>query len=201
MGVALALGATAYTPVKAQEPIEEIVTVGIRGSLQSSMIQKRDAQGVSDGIISEDIGKFPDTNLAESLQRITGVSIDRTEIGEGSRVTVRGVGPNFNLVTLNGRQMPGTTIEGTSASSSRSFDFANLASESVAAVNVYKTSQARLPSGGLGATVNIKTARPLDNADMVLSVGAKAVLDSSVENGDDVTPELSGIFSNTFADG
>ncbi len=200
-GVALALGATAYTPAQAQEAIEEIVTVGIRGSLQSSMIQKRDSQGVSDGIISEDIGKFPDTNLAESLQRITGVSIDRTEIGEGSRVTVRGVGPNFNLVTLNGRQMPGTTIEGGSASSSRSFDFANLASESVAAINIYKTSQARLPSGGLGATVDIKTARPLDNADMVLSVGAKAVLDSSVENGDSATPELSGIFSNTFADG
>ena len=78
--------------------------MGIRGSLQSSMIQKRDAQGVSDGIIAEDIGKFPDTNLAESMQRITGVSIDRTAIGEGSRVTVRGVGPDFNLVTLNGRR-------------------------------------------------------------------------------------------------
>jgi TonB-dependent receptor len=202
MGVALAVGATAYTPAKAQEPIEEIVTIGIRGSLQSSMIQKRDAQGVSDGIIAEDIGKFPDTNLAESMQRITGVSIDRAAIGEGSRVTVRGVGPDFNLVTLNGRQMPGTTIEGTVESSARSFDFANLASEAVSAINVYKTSQARLPSGGMGATIDIKTARPLDNPEMVLSIGAKAVFDESVENnGDDVTPELSGIFSNTSADG
>ena len=112
--------------------MEEIISVGIRGSLQSSMVQKRDAQGISDGIIAEDIGKFPDTNLAESMQRITGVSIDRTAIGEGSRVTVRGVGPNFNLVTLNGRQMPGTTIEATASSDSRSFDFANLASEAVA---------------------------------------------------------------------
>ena len=67
---------------------------------------KRDAQGVLDGIVAEDIGKFPDTNLAESLQRISGVSIDRSAIGEGQRVTVRGVGPDFNLVLLNGRQMP-----------------------------------------------------------------------------------------------
>ena len=181
--------------------MEEIVTVGIRGSLQSSMIQKRDAQGVSDGIIAEDIGKFPDTNLAESMQRITGVSIDRTEIGEGSRVTVRGVGPDFNLVTLNGRQMPGTTINATSSSDSRSFDFANLASEAVAGVQVYKTSQARLPSGGMGATINIKTARPLDNPDMVANLGAKLVFDESVVNGDDATPEISGIFSTTSADG
>jgi TonB-dependent receptor len=201
-GVALALGATVMSPAVAQEDaIEEIVAVGIRGSLQSSMIQKRDAQGVSDGIIAEDIGKFPDTNLAESMQRITGVSIDRTEIGEGSRVTVRGVGPDFNLVTLNGRQMPGTTIENTTSNSSRSFDFANLASEAVSAINVYKTSMARLPTGGMGATVDIRTARPLDNADRVASLGVKYVMDSSVENGDSGTPEISGIFSNTSADG
>ncbi len=203
-GVALALGATAFSPAFAQdsnEAIEEVVVTGIRGSLQSSMVQKRDAQGVSDGIIAEDIGKFPDTNLAESLQRITGVSINRTAIGEGSRVTVRGVGPDFNLVTLNGRQMPGTTIEATASSDSRSFDFANLASESVSAVQVYKTSQARLPTGGMGATINIKTARPFDSPDMVASIGAKMVMDSSVENGDSATPEISGIFSNTYADG
>ena len=210
-GVAFALGATAAVPAVAQdtgddEVIEEVVVVGIRGSLQSSMIQKRDAQGVSDGIIAEDIGKFPDTNLAESMQRITGVSIDRSTgagstPGEGSRVTVRGVGPDFNLVTLNGRQMPGTTLEGTVESSSRSFDFANLASEAVSAINVYKTSMARLPSGGMGATIDIRTARPLDNPDMVASVGAKMVLDQSVENGDDATPEISGIFSTTSADG
>ena len=165
------------------------------------MVQKRDAQGVSDGIIAEDIGKFPDTNLAESMQRITGVSIDRTAIGEGSRVTVRGVGPDFNLVTLNGRQMPGTTIEATSSSDSRSFDFANLASEAVAGVQVYKTSLARLPTGGMGATINIKTARPLDAPDGVANIGAKFVFDDSVENGDTATPEISGIFSHASIDG
>lgn len=181
--------------------MEEVVVMGIRSSLISSATMKREAQGVSDGIVAEDIGKFPDTNLAESMQRITGVSIDRTSIGEGSRVTVRGVGPDFNLVTLNGRQMPGTTIQGTNESASRSFDFANLASEAVSAVNVYKTSQARLPTGGMGATVDIRTARPLDNPDGVASFGVKAVLDQSVENGDDVTPELSGIFSTATDDG
>src|SRR3546814_2104508 len=89
---------------------------------------KRDSQGIVDGIVAEDIGKFPDTNLAESLQRISGVSIDRS-MGEGSKVAVRGVGPDFNLVLLNGRQMPASSIEATNASNSRAFDFANLASD------------------------------------------------------------------------
>ena len=84
---------------------DEIVVTGIRASLEASADIKRNAQGVVDAISAEDIGKFPDTNLAESLQRITGVSIDRSN-GEGSLVTVRGFGPEFNLVTLNGRQMP-----------------------------------------------------------------------------------------------
>ena len=84
--------------------LDAVTVTGIRGSLTSSMNIKRDAQGVVDGIVAEDIGKFPDTNLAESLQRISGVSIDRVN-GEGSRVTVRGVGPDFNLVLLNGRQV------------------------------------------------------------------------------------------------
>ncbi len=200
-GVALALGATVLSPAVAQEPIEEIIAVGVRGSLTSSMNLKRSAQGVKDGIIAEDIGKVPDTNLAESMQRITGVSIDRTAIGEGSQVTVRGVGPNFNLVTLNGRQMPGSGLEDTAPSDSRAFDFANLASEAVSAIEIFKTSQARLPTGGIGATVNIKTTRPLEHSDTIFNLGAKAVSDSSVENGDDWTPELSGIYSTQTTDG
>ncbi len=184
--------------------LDEIVVTGIRGSLASSMNVKRDAQGVVDGIISEDIGKFPDTNLAESLQRISGVSIDRVN-GEGSRVTVRGVGPDFNLVLLNGRQMPASSIADTGASNSRAFDFANLASEAVSEVEVYKTSRASSPTGGIGATINIKTTRPLDAPGLKANLGLKAVHDSSVDNlpgslqGDSVTPEISGIYSNTFA--
>ncbi len=186
---------------EADGPDDRIQVTGIRASLQASSDIKRDAQGVVDAITAEDIGKFPDTNLAESLQRITGVSIDRAN-GEGSRVTVRGFGPDFNLVLLNGRQMPTAFLEG-GAPASRSFDFGNLASEGIAGVEVYKTGRADLPTGGIGSTLNIKTARPFDAPGLAFSVGAKAVFDDSVTDlGDDSpTPEFSGIFSNTFGDG
>ncbi len=196
-GVALALGTTAFSPVVAQEEvIEEIVTVGIRSSLVSSMNTKRSAKGVVDAITAEDIGKFPDTNLAESMQRIPGVSIDRSN-NEGSKVTVRGFGPDFNLVLLNGRQMPTTEL---SSSSNRSWDFANIATEGIRAVNVYKTFSAVRPSGGIGSTIDLKTAKPFDKPGLVASFGVKAMTDTSNENGDDWTPEFSGILSNTFAD-
>ncbi|WP_422056646.1 TonB-dependent receptor [Sphingomonas sp.] len=177
---------------------EEIVVTGIRASLQAAVDIKRDAQGVVDAISAEDIGKFPDTNLAESLQRITGVSIDRQN-GEGSTVTVRGFGPEYNLVTLNGRQMPTSTLgDGASAPASRSFDFANLASEGISGVEVYKTGRAAVASGGIGSTINIKTPRPLDRPGMRGSVSVKGVLDTSINGEDKVTPEVSGIFSTTF---
>ena len=195
--VALALGSTGAA---AQEAMEEVVVTGIRGSLTSSMNLKRDSQGLVDGIVSEDIGKFPDTNLAEAMQRIAGVSIDRSAIGEGQRVTVRGVGPHFNLVTLNGRQMPASSIEDTTASSSRAFDFANLASEAISAVEIHKTSRSSIPTGGIGATVNIRTARPLDNAETIANVGLKGVIDQSTAFGDGTTPEISGIFSTANDD-
>ncbi len=197
--------AAAASAPAAGEPQRVIVT-GIRSALETSLDLKRDNQGIVDGISAEDIGKFPDTNLAESLQRISGVSIDRS-IGEGSRVTVRGVGPDFNLVLLNGRQMPASSIADTTAPTSRAFDFANLASESIAGIEVYKTSRAASPTGGIGATINIKTARPLDNPGQHGSLGVKAVHDvsngrlPSTMQGADVTPEVSGIYSNTFAEG
>ena len=198
---------TASTEQADAEDLDVIVVRGIRGSMASAMAVKRNGQGVVDGISSEEIGKFPDTNLAESLQRISGVSIDRSAIGEGSRVTVRGVGPDFNLVLLNGRQMPATSLLDTDASSSRAFDFANLASEAVSGIEVYKTSRASSPTGGIGATINILTARPLRNPGLHANIGIKTVFDESngelpsALQGDDVTPEISGIFSTTFADG
>src|SRR6185295_15258023 len=180
--VSLILGSTVLAPAITQaanqeaDQLDEIVVTGIRSSMESSMRLKRDAQGVVDGIVAEDIGKFPDTNLAESLQRITGVSIDRS-IGEGSKITVRGVGPDFNLVLLNGRQMPGASIGDTFASNSRSFDFANLASEAIAAVEVYKTTRSSIPTGGIGAAINIRTTRPLENPGTRFSFGVKGVMD------------------------
>ncbi|MAN44864.1 MAG: TonB-dependent receptor [Alphaproteobacteria bacterium] len=181
---------------------ETVVVQGIRGSLERAMDIKRDASGVVDAISAEDIGKFPDTNLAESLQRITGVSINRVN-GEGSEITVRGFGPGFNLVTLNGRTMPTAKVRaiGTrgnyGAGGDRAFDFSNLASEGVSGLEVYKTGQSVLPSGGLGATVNIKTRKPLDNPGTTFSLSAKAQSDQSNEAGDDITPELSGLASWT----
>jgi len=178
----------------------EIVVSGIRASLANAMNIKRQAQGVVDAISAEDIGKFPDTNLAESLQRITGVSIDRSS-GEGSTVTVRGFGPEFNLVVVNGRQMPTSTLgDGFSAPASRSFDFANLASEGVAGVEVYKSGRASLPTGGIGSVINIKLPRPLDRPGFKGSIGVKGVYDTAQLYGTDITPEISGIVSKTFAD-
>ncbi len=186
--------------------LDAVVVQGIRGSLTSSMNLKRDSQGVVDGIVAEEIGKFPDTNLAESLQRISGVSIDRT-LGEGSKVTVRGIGPDYNMVLLNGRQMPTSgNANGAGVSNSRAFDFANIASDAISSVEVYKTSRANVPPGGIGATINIRTARPLES-EPVINVGLKAVYDDSNNNipkslqGHDITPEISGIFSQTYADG
>ena len=195
-GVALALGATLVAPATAQEgPMEEVIVTGIRGSLKASMDLKRDATGVVDAITAEDIGDFPDTNLAESLQRITGVSIDR-ERGEGARVTVRGFGPDFNLVLLNGRQMPTTSGLG------RSFDFGNLASEAVSAVEVYKSGKADVPTGGIGSTINIRTTRPLDAPGLKATAALSGMYDDSRTKLSDTefTPEISALVSNTFAD-
>jgi TonB-dependent receptor len=196
-------GAVLINPVFAQEQqadeLDTVVVTGIRGSLQASMDIKKNSSGIVDAISAEDIGKFPDTNLAESLQRITGVSIDRVN-GEGSQVTVRGFGPNFNLVTLNGRQLPAAsvgTITGnpTSAGSqgnSRSFDFSTLAAEGVSGLEVYKTGNAATPSGGMGATINIRTIKPLEGGNKS-SIGVKAMMDEGSDN--EITPEVSGLFS------
>lgn len=199
MGMAQAAVAQ-EAPADSEVNGDEIVVTGIRASLEASATIKREAQGVVDAISAEDIGKFPDTNLAESLQRITGVSIDRSN-GEGSLVTVRGFGPEFNLVTVNGRQVPTATIgDGGSAPSSRSFDFANLASEGIAGVEVYKSGRATVESGGIGSTINIRTPRPLDNPGLRGSLSVKGVYDTSRNEGKPVTPEVSGIISTTFAD-
>src|SRR6187402_3178568 len=126
-------GAVLINPVFAQEQsadeLEEVVVTGLRGSLKASMEIKRDATGVVDAISAEDIGKFPDTNLAESLQRISGISIDRRN-GEGALVTARGFGPQYNMVTLNGRTMPGVdggySGGGDNGTANRAFNFSNL---------------------------------------------------------------------------
>ncbi len=151
---------------------------------------KRASSGVVDAIAAEDIGRFPDANLAESLQRIPGVSIDR-DAGEGNAVTVRGFGPDFNMVMTNGRQMP-------TSGGGRAFNFNDIASEMVSGVTVEKTSSAINPSGGIGSSINITTARPMDIGEFRVAGSLKGV--SDIEEGS-ITPEISGLISNVFADG
>ncbi len=186
--------------------VEAVIVTGIRASLDRAIAIKRENNGVVEAISAEDIGKFPDTNLAESLQRIPGVAIDRTN-GEGSEVTVRGFGGGFNLVTVNGRSMPTANVRTVggdqqadfAGGTSRSFDFSNLASEGVSTLEVYKTGRAAVPSGGIGATINVRTRRPLEARQSGLSgsIGAKALYDTGIdeklEDADKITPELSGL--------
>lgn len=210
-GTALAQdsGAAAQADSTAQDtqpaPDEGIVVTGIRASLDQAISIKRNSAGVVDAISAEDIGKFPDTNLAESLQRITGVSITRAN-GEGSQVAVRGFSGGFNLVTLNGRQLPSTSIDTSTGNAfargtGRSFDFQNLASEGVATLEVYKTGRANIPSGGIGAAINVVTRRPLDAREDGFSgsIGAKALYDATVEDAESdlskITPEVSGLIN------
>jgi TonB-dependent receptor len=183
---------------------DEIVVTGVRASLDRAIDIKRNSNGVVEAISAEDIGKFPDTNLAESLQRIPGISISRVN-GEGSQVTSRGFGPGYNLVTLNGRQMPATSISTVggdqnsdyASGAGRAFDFGNLASEGVSRLEVYKTGRASNPSGGIGALVNVVTRRPLDakTGGFEGSIGAKAVYDVSGGKSRGITPEFSGLAS------
>ncbi|MCB1642873.1 MAG: TonB-dependent receptor, partial [Xanthomonadales bacterium] len=187
--------------------LDAMVVSGLRNSLEQSMNTKRDSAGVVDAISAEDIGKFPDTNLAESLQRITGISIERRD-GEGAQVTARGFGPQFNLVTLNGRQIPGAdgfsngdSVTGGQGAGTRAFNFAQLASEAVSAVEVYKTGRADVPSGGIGATIDIQTDRPLYHEPGIrANFGLKGLYDDSAPFENDITPEASGIFSYTSDD-
>jgi len=185
--------------VVAQDDIEEVVVTGIRGSLQAALDVKRESSGVMDAISNEDIGKFPDTNLAESLQRITGVSINRVS-GEGSEATIRGFSGSFNVVTLNGRMLPGADARpqffginaNVNSADERAFDFSNLASEGVQGLQVYKSGKAGVPSGGIGGTINIETIQPLETGN-VATMGVKVVQDGS--SGTGATPELSGLAS------
>jgi iron complex outermembrane receptor protein len=166
--------------------IELIEVRGIRGSLDWALDIKQESIGVSESIQSEEIGKFPDLNLAESLQRITGVSIDRSE-GEGQFVTVRGLGPQFNTVLSNGRRLA-TDNQG------REFSFDTIASELVTSVTVDKTFSASQPSGGIGSVINIKTARPMASKDFKIAGSIKATFDA---NSQKTTPQGTVFFSHS----
>ncbi|GGD98002.1 hypothetical protein GCM10011529_00010 [Polymorphobacter glacialis] len=144
--------------------IGEITVTGYRGSLRASISDKREASVQIDAINAEDIADFPDNNLAQSLQRLPGVSVDRDN-GEGRSITVRGLGGDFNRTRLNGLEAlstAGSNDAGTSPNRSRSFDYNTFASELFSALKVQKTSSAETDEGSLGATIDLQTGRPFE---------------------------------------
>ena len=191
IAISAAIPMTAPSTASAQESpaLEEVVVTGIRSSIKRAQDIKRDASGIVDSIAAEDLGKFPDLNVAESLQRIPGVAIDRSG-GEGQAVTVRGLGPQFNNVLLNGRQIATET-------GGREFSFDVLASEQITGANVYKTGNSSLQSGGIGATINVTSARPLTTPGLQVAGSVKAIYETLSE---ETSPAVSLLLSNTFAD-
>lgn len=172
--------------------IEEIVVRGAYStSLQSSLATKRNADSVVDAIAAEDIGKFPAQNIAEALQRVTGVSIVRDR-GEGVYVRVRGLGSNFQVTTLNNRTMAVNENVRTSGQFGRQFRFDTLPAELVAGVEVIKSPTANLDEGAIGGTVNVKTFRPLD---LGISKYTASIQASNNELADKTDPRVSALAS------
>ncbi|NQE61264.1 TonB-dependent receptor [Caulobacter sp. RHG1] len=180
------LGAWAF-PAAAQDAaaVEEIVVTGIRASQQQSIDIKRNAVGVVDSIASEDLGKLPDQNVAESLQRIAGVTIERNR-GEGRYVSVRGFGPKFNAVTVNGRTLA-------TDNNGREFSFDVLPSEIISGADVYKSPQANVNGASIGATIDVRTLRPLEQRQAFSAAGS--ISGQWAELRDKYNPEVSGVVS------
>lgn len=175
--ITLAAGLSWSAPVRAQTApvrtapqddqatqVDEVVVTGFRASLQSALNEKRRSNAMVDVIDAEDIADFPDANLAESLQRLPGVTIDRDN-GEGRTITVRGLGPDFTRVRLNGIEAlstAGGNDSGSTPNRSRGFDFNTFASELFSSLKVQKTASAEVDEGSLGATIDLVTGRPFN---------------------------------------
>lgn len=177
------------------EEIEEIVVKGFAGSLRQSLAVKRSENGVVDSIIAEDIADFPDLNLAESIQRIPGVSINRMN-GEGRQITVRGLTGNFNRIRINGMEAQNTSGGTDSSGGSnrgRDFDFNTFASELFSGITVRKTASASVEEGSVGATIDLQTSRPFDY-DNGLTV-ATSVQGGYNDLSEEINPRLAGLVS------
>ncbi len=182
------------------EALEEIIVTGYRQSLNAALDLKRESVGAVDSIVAEDIADFPDLNLAESIQRIPGVAITR-QGGEGRQISVRGLGPQFTRVRINGMEAL-TTTGGTDAiggvNRGRNFDFNIFASELFNSIKVTKSSSADQEEGSLGATVDLTVARPFDYAGFTFVTGAQLGYNELQE---DLDPRATALISNTWADG
>ncbi|TXC72675.1 TonB-dependent receptor [Sphingomonas ginsenosidivorax] len=181
---------------------QDIVVTGFRASLNSAINIKRNETAAIDSIVAEDIGKFPDSNLAESMQRIPGVALSRGDGGEGKNISVRGLGAAFTRVRING--MEGTSQTGASdiygaGNSGRSFDFNAFPTEIFSALAVRKTPSADVEEGSLGATVDLKAPHPLDfKTDFVFTATARGIYNELAKT---VDPRASVLVSKKFADG
>lgn len=179
------------------DDLEEIVVTGIRASLQKSLDIKKESVGVVDAISSEDIGKFPDSNLAASMARIPGITVSRgssmgdtTSTGDATSITVRGFGPDFNTTLFDGRQLA-------SATGNRGFDYAAVGADFVSSIRVQKTPDATLSSGAIGATINIINRLPFDKPGLQLAGSVSGTYASGEAK---TTPNAGVLFSDTFAD-
>ncbi len=188
------------TPPQEAEEVDEIVVTGFRASLAESLSIKREEVAVVDAISAEDIADFPDLNLAEAIQRIPGVSIDR-DAGEGRTLTVRGLSSDFTRTRINGMEAQATT-GGTDSSGGanrgRGFDFNVFAAELFNSVRVRKTQSAEVEEGSLGATIDLTTSRPFDYRGFTAAASAQyGYNDLSQE----WNPRFAALISDTFADG
>jgi iron complex outermembrane receptor protein len=184
--------------VAQDDAVEEIVVSGFRESLSKALDIKRESTTQVDAIVAEDIGKFPDMNLAESLQRVSGISIDR-DGGEGRQISVRGLGSDFTRVRLNGMEALSTSGQGSNGPNrSRGFDFNTFASELFSEVKVNKTQAASMDEGSLGSTVDLRASRPFDFKGFKLMGSAQGSYNDLT---DKTSPRLSGMISNTTEDG
>lgn len=179
---------------------DEILVTGFRASLGQALNVKRNEVAAVDAILAEDIADFPDLNLAEAIQRVPGVSIDR-DAGEGRQITVRGLNPDFTRVRVNGMEAVATT-GGTDSSGgtnrSRGFDFNTFASELFRSVTVRKSATADVDEGSLGATVDLQTARPFDfSEDFTVALSGQASYNTL---SDKVGPRLAGLISKSWND-
>jgi TonB-dependent receptor len=181
-------------------PLGEVIVTGYRQSLAVALDRKKVANGTEDVIMADDIANFPDLNLAESLQRVPGVSIAR-DAGEGRQISVRGLGPQFTRVRINGMEAMsanGGTDAAGGTNRDRSFDFNTFASELFNSVTVRKSSAAEIEEGSLGATVDLRTGRPFDYRGLtVLTSVSGAYSDLS----EDIDPRAVFLASDTWADG
>lgn len=205
--IAAALGSASVAAAQTQASgeqsteLEEVVVTGFRGSLNTALAEKRAETAAIDVIAAEDIGKFPDSNLAESMQRIPGVTLSRGDGGEGRNISVRGLGPLFTRVRINGMeaaaQAGSSDIYG-AGNNGRSFDFNVFPTEIFSQLAVRKTPSADVEEGSLGATVDLKAPRPFDfDQEQVLTLTGRGVFNTMSE---DVDPRVSMLFSQKFLD-